>query len=82
MNNSGMWTLNLKDFAKGCMMAVFIGILLPIAAMIQTPEFNIFTVNWHSVLIFAINGAVVGFVGYMLKNLTSDSQGKVFGKIG
>lgn len=82
MNTSGMWTLNLKDLARGAVVAILTGILLPLAAAVQTPGFELANVNWHQVLILAINGAVVGFAGYLTKNLASDSEGKVFGKIG
>lgn len=79
---SDLYKLTSSDFAKGAVMAVLTGFLLPVAAAIQTPNFSFATVNWHQVLVLAINGALVGFVGYISKNFLSDSQGKVFGKIG
>ncbi len=80
--NSQMFTINWKDLAKGLVMAVIGGALLPIFAMIQSPGFDIATINIHALLVLAGNGAAVGFVGYIIKNYFSNEQGQVFGKIG
>lgn len=63
-------------------MAVLGGVALPLDAMLQTPGFSILTANWSAIFALAANGAVIGFVTYIIKNLASDSQGKVFGKVG
>lgn len=82
MNTSGFFQINVQDLAKGLVMAVLSGVLLPLAAIVQTPDFSIATINWHQVVILAVNGAIVGFVGYLVKAFSSDESGKVFGKIG
>ena len=73
--------LTNRDVVKGLIMAVLTGVVLPIVAIVQTPGFDVFTVNWSSVLTLALNGAVVGFVSYMTKQFFSDSDGKLFGKL-
>ena len=72
----------MGDVAKGLVMAVLGGVALPIAAMVQTPGFDIASVNWSVVMNLAFNGAIVAFVTYMTKNLLSSSDGKVLGSIG
>lgn len=80
--NSGMFKFNWKDISKGLVMAVLSGILLPIATIIQSPGFDITQLDWHQVLLLSLNGSIVGFVGYVIKNFFSDSSGSFMGKIG
>lgn len=77
-----MFNLNLKDVAKGIIVAVLTGIALPIAAMVQTPGFDISTVNLQALFVLAENGALVGFFGYIVKNFFSNSQGQFLGRFG
>lgn len=80
--NSNIFRLDWKDVAKGAIMALLGGVALPVLAAIQTPGFDIFQANWNSILVLAANGGVAAFAAYILKNLFSDDQGRVFGKIG
>lgn len=77
---SNLFNLNGADFRKGLIMAVLSGFALPILALIQSPSFSFSNVDWHGVIVLAINGAAVGFGSYIMKNLFSDSQGKVLGR--
>lgn len=77
-----MFSINLKDVQKALVMAVLSGAALPVLAAVQTPGFDITNANWHAIVILAANGAVAGFVTYIVKNFFSNSQGQVFGKIG
>lgn len=80
--NTGMWKLTLSDFQKGLVMAVFIGILTPVAFIIQAPGFHLATANWYVIGDTAGTGALVGFVGYLVKNFLSNSEGQFLGKVG
>mgnify|MGYP001579596841 CR=1 FL=1 len=80
--NSTMFRLNLSDVSKGLVMAIITGFMLPVAAAFQTPGFDIFQANWSEIVNLAINGAVIGFTGYIVKNFLSDEDGKVLGSIG
>lgn len=82
MNNSNMFNLNWQDLARGLVVAILVGIILPILAAIQTPGFDAFHANWHEVLVLAINGGLAGFAGYITKNFFTASNGKVLGTIG
>jgi len=78
---SDMLKLNSSDFKQGLVMAVIGGFFLPILAAIQTPGFDITTVNWSSVFALALNGAIASFASYLTKNLFTDSDGKFLGKL-
>lgn len=80
--NTQLFSINIKDVSKALVMAVLSGAFMPILAILQTPGFDIATANWHAIGSLAINGAVLGFVSYMIKNFFSDSEGKLFGRIG
>jgi len=80
--NTDLFSINGKDVARGLVVAMLTGIALPTLAILQTPGFDVMAADWHQVLVVALNGAVAGFVSYLVKNFLSDSQGKVLGKIG
>ncbi len=82
MTQTGYLRLTSGDFMRGVVMAVLSGVLLPLSAAIQTPGFSIDTANWHAILVLAANGAIIGFVGYIIKNLATNDQGKVLGTLG
>lgn len=77
-----MFTLNGSDLAKGAVMALFMGVALPLAAAIQTPGFDLFTADWVAIGHLALNGAILGLVTYLAKNFLSNSSGKVVGIVG
>lgn len=78
---SNFFNLNLRDVARGLIVAVFAGIALPVLAVFQTPGFDFATANWSGILTLAINGGIAGLAGYLSKNLLSSQDGKAFGKI-
>jgi len=80
--NSTMFSLSTKDFAKGVVMAVLSGMGLPVLAVLQTPDFNILTADWHQIGILTVNGAILGFVAYVVKNFLSTEDGKFVGSVG
>lgn len=84
MNNSLFLKLNSADFRKGLITAVFVGVALPVLALLQSaiqdPAFSIFALNWHQIFVIAVNGAVSGFFGYLSKNLLTDSNGDFLGR--
>lgn len=79
---SSLFKLGAKDFLKGLVMAVIGGVLLPIVVMIQTPGFTLANLQIAQLISIAETGAVVGLVSYLAKNFVSDSEGKIFGRIG
>jgi len=79
---SKILTLDWNDIAKSLIMVLLGGFALPLLAAIQTPGFDVFTANWGQILTLAINGGIASGAAYLLKNLFSDSEGRVFGRIG
>lgn len=79
---NGMFKLSLSDWQKAAVMAIITGAALPIIAAVQTPNFSIVTVNWESIAVLAINGAILGGVSYLVKNFFSASDGSFAGIIG
>lgn len=79
---SQLFALNKADFLKGAVVAVISGFILPILLILQSPDFQLNAVVWHQLLVIGMNGAVSGFAAYITKNLFTDENGKVFGKIG
>ena len=77
---SPLFRLQLSDLQKAFIMSVIAGAMLPVAAILQTPGFSVATANWKGIIILALNGAVVGFVSYLVKNFFTDSTGKFAGK--
>ncbi len=82
MNTSGMFSLNLGDFVRGLVLAIFAGVFLPVLAVLQTPGFDFTHIDWHTVEILAINGGLAGLAAYLTKNFFSTSDNKFVGKIG
>lgn len=83
---SFVWTQVCKvgnAIPKGLVMAVLGAVWLPILAIVQTPNFDVFTTNWSAVIVLGINGAIVAAVTYVnMRVFQSTDNNKVFGKIG
>ena len=79
---SSFLRLNTKDFSKGAVTAVFVGVLTALYQVFTVAGFDVFSADWGSILSSAFNVAITTFIGYLAKNFLSDSEGKVFGKIG
>jgi hypothetical protein len=85
---SAFLRLNQGDLMRGLATAAFSGAAVAIFAVLDgvfhTPNFDVFSVDWgtigHSLVNASIVGAEGGFMGYITKNLLTDSQGKLFGR--
>ena len=73
-----MFSLNVQDFAKGLVVAVFAAVITTLAAWVQIAGFSFSTIDWKSLLSIAL----VAGISYLGKNFISDSNGKVLGAIG
>lgn len=83
--NAKLFNLGSSDVTKALVTAVLTGASMAVLGVFQTPGFDVFTANWGLIIDMAVNGAVAGFVGYLVKNFFSNSSGQVvtpFGKIG
>ena len=75
---SGIFNLNINDFIKGAVTAVFVSVFAVLWGTAQQPNFNVLAIDWQVVL----NAAIYGFLGYLSKNLISDDSGAVHTPLG
>ncbi len=76
--NSSFGKLNLADLGKAVVLVVITTLLGAIQQAVTAHGFNLGDYDWLSILQVAGTAGV----GYILKNLISDSSGKVMGIIG
>jgi hypothetical protein len=76
--NSTFLKLNSGDFKRGLFVAVATPIIAALADALNIPGFDFVAYDWKAL---AMLGVTAG-LGYIVKNLLSDGNGKVFGKIG
>lgn len=73
-----MFTLNLRDIAKGIVLAIISAVVTYVYQATLIPGFTFATIDLHSTLTIA---GIAG-VSYLFKNFFSDSHGKVIGVVG
>lgn len=71
-----LFRLNQGDFLRGLVVAVLAAVFTQLAAVANTPGFDIMLFDWTETLKIAVAAAV----GYVSKNFLTDSEGKIFGK--
>ncbi|MCP3686766.1 MAG: hypothetical protein GY861_29355 [bacterium] len=74
MNESKLITLNIKDFVKSLLVAVISAVLSFAYTAIQAG--TLFPINWEQIGTISL-GAMLA---YLLKNLSTNSDGKVLKK--
>lgn len=79
--NTGMWKLSLSDSMKALITAVFTAVFVAVYGFVSQADFNLFTADWGAILSQALSVGFAAAIGYLGKNLVTDKQGKVFGKI-
>lgn len=70
---SGLFRLNVNDLTKG----VIVAILAAVLTYLQSPTTDISSIDWG----YLLNVTVTAVGAYLVKNLLSDEDGKVLGKI-
>lgn len=81
----GIFQLEKSDWAKGLVMAVLVGFAVPVDAALHTPGFSLLTLTSgqiSQILGLAANGAIIGFLTYLSKQLLTNKQGQFMGRIG
>jgi len=71
--NSTLFNLNSNDFLKGLIMAVLTSV---ITVVYQTVEAGSLVFDWKAIGTMALTSALA----YIMKNLFTNSTGKLFGK--
>lgn len=67
--------LNSKDLWKGLLVAVLAPVVTSLANAINVPGFDFASFDWKSLVAIGTSAGLA----YLLKNLTQDNQGNVFG---
>jgi hypothetical protein len=74
--------INFKDVGKALVTAIFTAIIIALYGIVTAPGFDVFTVDWTLVIHTAINASTAAFLGYIVKNFLSNSEGKFLGRVG
>lgn len=80
--NSKLFGLTGNDALKSVITAVFAAVVVALGGIVTQPGFDVFTVDWNHVLSLVINVSVSTFIADMARRLTTDENGKLFGRIG
>ncbi len=79
--SSDIGKLQISDWVKSALSAVFAAIVVAIGGVVSQPNFDLFTVDWVSLIHLIVNVGVATFLGDISRRLASDKEGKLFGKI-
>lgn len=75
---SGFLSLNLKDVAKAAALVAITAFLTAIEQALSAHGFDVMSYDWGMI----VDVSLTAGGSYLVKNLLSTSDGKVFGKIG
>lgn len=67
--------LNLKDVSRGAVTAVVAAVVFTLGGVMNQTGFDLFSADWGIILTSSLNAAVAAFIGYLGKNLMTDSEG-------
>ncbi len=74
---SSMFRLNTRDFIKGIVVVIMTAALTLFVQLLQTKGFDLTGADWQQIGTVAVTAAI----GYLMKNLVSDENDQVLGKI-
>ena len=77
MTDSKLFKVNTSDVTHAAINAVIAAIVVGLYGVVTTPNFDLFSADWGSILRSVINWAFAGFVGSIGKKFLSDSDGTV-----
>lgn len=77
MNPSTLLSLNSRDAKNSIAVGLIVTVLGVLLQIFEAPDFSFATFDWQ----FAIKLLATAIVGYLVKNLMTASNGKIFGKI-
>ena len=69
-----LFSVGIKDFARGLVVAVFSGVLVYVYGIVQS---GTLAIDWRQVALVAVSSCL----GYIVKNYLSDESGKLGGVI-
>ncbi len=78
--NSGLFSLNYKDFAQSAVAAVFAAVLVVLIGVVNQPNFNVFTLDWGLLGSHMVNKAIFAFVAFLGTQFVTADNGKIMGR--
>lgn len=78
---SEIYKLKSSDAFKSLITAIFAAVIVALGGIVTQPGFDVFTVDWSHVLSMVINVSISTFIGDMARRFSTDSDGKLFGRI-
>lgn len=79
---SALYKLNKNDFVRSLTSAFFVAAVAVLYGVSQQTDFNIFTADWVHISKMVANAFFLTFMGRIGEKTVTDSNGKVFGRIG
>lgn len=80
--NSAIGKMTKNDFIKSGITAFIAGIVVALGSIVTQPGFDIFSVDWHATLNLMINAGVAALIADIVRRVSTNQDGKLFGKIG
>ena len=77
--NSQLFKINLNDLGKGALTAFCAGLIFALGSLVNQAGFDVFTLDYAQVFVTAFNAGLASFVGYLSKQLLTDSSGRILG---
>lgn len=71
----GLFKLGGRDLFKGLAVAVLTAVVAMLGNVVNLPNFDIFTYDWSTLITIAVTAGI----GYLVKNLVTDEEGRVGG---
>lgn len=76
-----MFKITLGDIPRAIAVAIGTGAVLSVISIVSVPDFDVFSADWIFIGKVLVNGAFSGGVAYIVKQLMTADNGKMFGKI-
>lgn len=79
---TNLFKLGSNDIIKSIITAVFAAVVVAIGGIVTQPGFDVFTVDWASVLKLVVNVSISVLLGDISRRFMTDDNGKLLGRIG
>ena len=79
--NSGLLKVNINDLVHAATSAVAAAVVIGLGSIVSQPNFDVFALDWGTVLHSCVNWGVAAFVGSIVKSLGTTTEGNFLGAI-
>ena len=78
---SKLFRLDSADWWQSAVNAVIVAVVVSLAGVFQTPDFNVFAADWMTILPDAFNTGLKAFFGFIGANLLTTKEGNLMGMV-